>query len=344
MRRCHLFAIFISLFGLLAFNAEAGTYALLDGSSLSGEPVSFNETGLIVKKSDGSFSPRTPWEKISQESLKSLITEAPSEKEKNFIEPFIEDSAQSETHRREVVIKEVPTPSRPTGDLGLSAAFSSPVFVFIFFIIYLGNLYAAYEIAFYKYQAPALVCGVSAVAPFIGPIVFLCLPSKPDPMRDTTADAPVQQQPVVEETPVLEEHDETSAPMVEAAPGNTSASAAPPASARPSLKISHAEPESGAPTTPAIPAPVVFRRGEFSFNRRFFETKMPGFFRVVPGEAEKDMVLLVKAARGEFTGKRITNVTQSELYLQVFKNDATHDEMIPFTEIQEVRIQHKDAT
>lgn len=70
---------------------------------------------------------------------------------------------------------------------------------------------------------------------------------------------------------------------------------------------------------------------------------MPGFFRVVPGEAEKDMVLLVKAARGEFTGKRITNVTQNELYLQVFKNDATHDEMIPFTEIQEVRIQHKDA-
>lgn len=339
MRRCHLFAILILFFALLSPIAEAGTYTLLDGSSLTGDPISYNETGLIVKTSDGNFSPRTPWEKISQDSLKALKAEASSEKEKNFIEPFIEESLEMESHRREVVIKEVAKPARPTGDVGLSAAFSSPVFAFIFFIIYLGNLYAAYEIAFYKNRPPAVVCGVSAVAPFIGPIIFLCIPPKPDPMRDTTADAPSAEPPPVEEVPHEEgraANSPSNEPTVEHAP---SATAAP--SHHGGLRLAHAE--EAAPAAPAFPAPVVFRRGEFSFNRRFFETKMPGFFRVVPGEAEKDMVLLVKAARGEFTGKRITNVTQNELYLQVFKNDATHDEMIPFTEIQEVRIQHKDA-
>jgi hypothetical protein len=92
----------------------------------------------------------------------------------------------------------------------------------------------------------------------------------------------------------------------------------------------------------SLPAPVVFHRGEFSFNRRFFETKLAGFFRLVPGEAQKDLVVYIQASRGEFVGRRITKVTPGELYLQVFKNDATADEMIPFVEILEVQIRHKD--
>jgi hypothetical protein len=92
----------------------------------------------------------------------------------------------------------------------------------------------------------------------------------------------------------------------------------------------------------SLPAPVVFRRGDFSFNRRFFETKLAGFFRLVPGDAEKDMVVYVQSSRGEFVGKRITRVTPNELYLQVFKNDVTADEMIPFVEVIEVQIRHKD--
>jgi hypothetical protein len=334
MRRYYLFAISILFFAIVSFNVDAGSYTLLNGEVLSGDPVSFNETGLIVKKSDGSFSARTPWEKFSQDSLKFLKGEAQTPKEKDFIDPFIEDSAQNETKRREIVIKEVAKPTRPTGNVGLSASFSSPIFILIFFILYLANLYAAYEIAFFKNRPPSLICGISAVAPFIGPIVFLCIPGIPDPTGSQTL---VEQMapPKPEEVPAQEEivpetHGEI--PVAE----NVS-----PASHHPKLKLAHEEP---APAAPVLPAPIVFRRGEFSFNRRFFETKMPGFFRVVPGEAEKDMVLVVKAARGEFTGKRITNVTQNELFLQVFKEEATHDEMIPFNEIQEVRIRHKDAT
>jgi hypothetical protein len=334
MRSRNLFVICFLALGLLAPVAEAGTYPLTDGSSLSGEPISYNEIGLIVRQSDGKPSPRTSWEKFTQDALKQLSAEAKSPKDKELVEAFIEESPEQQTKKREIVVKEVPTPARPTGNTGLSAGFSSPLFLFIFFILYLANLYAAYEIAFYKNQLPLLVCGVSAVAPFIGPIIFLLIPAKADPTSDQQTAAPAAE-PIAEEIPVAEN---AAAPVSETAPDESNP-LAPQTPVHSSLKIAHHEP----PPTASFPAPIVFRRAEFSFNRRFFETKMPGFFRVVPGEAEKNLVLVIKAMRGEFVGKRITRVTQAELYLQVFKDEATHDEMIPFTEIQEITIRHKDA-
>ncbi|MEO5802904.1 MAG: hypothetical protein ABIR24_05190 [Verrucomicrobiota bacterium] len=331
-------------FALLSPIARAGNYALLDGGSVSGDPISFNETGLIVRQSDGNVSLRTAWAKFTQPALKQLAADAKSEKDKDFVEPFIEDSPQNETKRREVVIKQVPLPERPTGNVGLSAAFSSPVFQFIFFVLYLANLYAAYEIAFYKNRPPLLVCGVSAIVPFIGPIIFLCIPGNVDPMEgQTLVEALAPPPATVEEIPVAEGSLIATPVSSEVASDESNPLAQPAAQStlpRPTLKIAHSEPE---PAAPAFPAPIVFHRGEFSFNRRFFETKLPGFFRIVPGEAEKDMMLTIKAVRGEFTGKRISRVTQNELYLQVFKDEASHDEMLPFAEILEVRIRHKDA-
>jgi hypothetical protein len=91
-----------------------------------------------------------------------------------------------------------------------------------------------------------------------------------------------------------------------------------------------------------LPAPVIYKRADFSFNRRFFETKLTGFFRVVLSEADKDLLVHIKSNRGDYVGKRIPRITQTELYLQIFKDDATADEMIPFTEIMEVQVRHKD--
>lgn len=341
MRRSYLFAFCLLSLALLAFVANAGTYTLLDGQALSGDPVSFNEIGLIVKQGDGSFSPRTPWEKFSQESLKALKTEANSQKEKDFIEPFIEDSPQNEANQRKVEIKEVPKPPRPTGDTGASAIFSSPVFVVIFLILYAANIFAAYEIAFYKNRPPMMVCGISAAAPFIGPIVFLAIPGNPDPAAKSLVEAMAPPKPSDEPEPVPS-HEEPAEPVHAETNVPQPSTPAPSTSHQPNFRVgTAAQPASPAPATPPS---VVFKRGEFTFNKRFFETKMPGFFRVVPSEAEKDMVLDIKSARGHFIGKRIANITQTELYLQVFKENATHDEMIPFTEIHEVQIRHKDAS
>ena len=93
---------------------------------------------------------------------------------------------------------------------------------------------------------------------------------------------------------------------------------------------------------PGLPPVVTFKRGEFSFNRRFFETKLAGFQKVVPSNADKDMVVFVKSLRGEFVGRRITQINANDLHLQTFSANATADETIPFTEILEVQIRHKD--
>jgi hypothetical protein len=55
------------------------------------------------------------------------------------------------------------------------------------------------------------------------------------------------------------------------------------------------------------------------------------------------MVIHIKSGRGDFTGRRITRITPAELCLQVFHDNATADEMIPFVEILEVQIRHKDT-
>ena len=45
-------------------------------------------------------------------------------------------------------------------------------------LLYAANIYAGYEISIFRARPPALVCGVSAVLPLIGPIIFLSMPTK----------------------------------------------------------------------------------------------------------------------------------------------------------------------
>ena len=79
------------------------------------------------------------------------------------------------------------------------------------------------------------------------------------------------------------------------------------------------------------------------FNRRFFETKLSGFLRMVPSDAERDMVINVKSSRGEYIGNRISKLQPDDLTLQFHRGSASSDVTITFTEVQEVTIRHKDA-
>jgi hypothetical protein len=145
------------------------------------------------------------------------------------------------------------------------------------------------------------------------------MPTRTPPPESPETAAPAQEAPVAmpgETTP-------------EAMPGTPAATLAPNAPA--------------AAPAPDWPEPIIFQRGDFSFNRRFFETKFANFCRLVPSHAEKDLVLVIESSRGRFVGRRIIRITPNELYLQVAANNATADEMIPFTEIAEVQIRHKDS-
>jgi hypothetical protein len=98
-----------------------------------------------------------------------------------------------------------------------------------------------------------------------------------------------------------------------------------------------------APTAPEatsnVPEPQVFKRGQFTFNRRFIETKFPGFFGIARREADKEMILVIKTSRGTQTATRISRIAANDMHVET-----PHGEVqVPFADIQEVTLKHKDA-
>ena len=123
-------------------------------------------------------------------------------------------------------------------------------------------------------------------------------------------------------------------PLPHAGPGHPSAAAA--AGGGLGLAKAAKEEASGGTMTPGV-----FKRGDFTFNRRFIETKFSGFFRVVPIEAEKDLVLIVRTNKNEFLAKRVTRISTNEMHLQLLRGGV--EQMVQFAEITELQIRHKDA-
>ena len=309
-------AVFVFLFVLGAWLhgvARGETFQLTSGE-LSGEPISFDRQGVVVRKPDGSFADRVGWTNFTQSALKQL---AAYPKAKDFAMIYIEPEEESPEKKEKADIKPKAGPrlERPDPKAGFGALFASPLMLVIFFIIYLAGIYAGYEVALFRNYAPALVCGISVVAPVVGPGIVLCLPTK------------LQKEHVAELQPEAEQAPQQF--FVGEQPGQSPPPPPPPAP--------------GEPAAAGRPAATVYARGQFTFNRRFFETKMAGFLRVVPGEAEKDMVIQIKSARGDYVGTRLSKLLPNELYLQIEKAGASADVMIPFNDISEVQIRPRDA-
>jgi hypothetical protein len=326
MEHAEMRRIVITLFGWLAMIASvasASTFPLTDGSKIVGAPDTIAEKGVTFLLENGEYSPRVEWNKFTPEALKELLAEAKNEAQRSMVEAFVEVIPGEVAKRKEIVIKPIQPPDRPKRGSGIFGLLASPVGWFIALVLYCANLFAAYEVSVYRRQPLAMVCGLAAI-PFFGvlsPIIYGAMPTQRPP-PEAPADAPAQDGTAA--APAAVAGGDASAPGAEAASYEATAAAA-------------------TPPAPSWPEPVVFPRGEFSFNRRFFETKFAGFFRLVPSEAEKDLVLMITASRGQFVGRRIIRITPNELYLQVFKNNASADEMIPFGEISEVQIRHKDS-
>jgi hypothetical protein len=163
----------------------------------------------------------------------------------------------------------------------------------------------------------------------LSPIIFLWLPAQRRSLEEEEA---YQAETTVTEAPSFVVPG-TPAATPEAAPTGSPGDTG-------GLKLHHDAPAAaGAP----LPPTQVFQRGAFMFNRRFFETKFTGFFGVVRRDADKDMVLVIKAARGEYVAERVSRISANDLHAQVRKGQATEEVVIPFTEIQEVKLKHKDS-
>jgi hypothetical protein len=315
-----LICVGLWLCGWLTGTAWADTFQLNEGRTLTGDIVagSANDAGLQFRLADGSYE-RVVWTSFSQEDLKKF---AQDKKFASFVEPFIEVSQEERLKKTEVKLNDVPRLERPASHSLPGAMLSSSIGAFVLLLLYAANIYAAREISIFRARPMALVCGVSAVLPLIGPILFLSLgpPVKPNKDAEALADEPAQTFNVPQ-APTGESPDETSA---DAHAGG--------------LRIAHTE--TGAPAGGKF-KPQVFQRGPFTFNRRFFETKFPGFFGVVRREAEKDLVMTIKSAHGEYTCQRVTRIAANEVHVQVQKGQASEEIMIPFSEIQEIQLKHK---
>lgn len=308
---------------------KRGKFTLKDGTVISGEVIGPNGLGVAFRydegDSKGRFSQRYKWEEFSQDSLKEFMQDS---RVKNYVGVLIEikpedlsamqdESLPERKPRPPLELKPVPDMGREFAGAGLMGALTSGTGLLLLLAIYAANLYAGFEVAHFRNYHFAIVCGVAAVAPVVGPAVFLCLPTR-------TAHAAVEDTgPLPGDTAeVMNAPDEEEAAVAEAAPA-------------------YVEPVA---VVPQIPATLAFKRGEVAINRRFIETKFAPFFRVILGDAEKDLRLVVKSSKGEFIGNRISKVTQTDLTLQI-TNDAgaSIEETFPITDIFELQIRHKDA-
>lgn len=319
MRNSKLMAVGLWLCLWFVASVPAIVFEYADGTKIEGDIVQGKPEFLQIRV-EGTRYEKLPWDKLSQATLKQLAVD-PKLKLEAFIQPYLEVLEDATIKKTEVVVKPVPRLERPAKGSLFGALFGSAVGLLALLLVYAANIYAGYEISLIRAYPAAMVCGIAAIAPIIGPAVFLCLPTK---MKASEEEALPEAEPP------------GSAPTSPLADPEAQAAAA---TGHGGLTIAHAQ---AAPAA-AVPEDQVYKRGQFTFNRRFIETKFSGFFGVVRREAEKDLVLVIKSARGEFIATRISRIATNDLHADVHRGGASQEVQIPFSEIVEIRVKHRDA-
>ncbi len=304
---------------LIGSSAVAAEFRLTNGDVYRGEATGVDDYGLVIRRDIGSFTPRIGWGQLTQETLIELKKNPQAAK---FVEPFIELPPQPkapEKKKKQIVLKEVPRLERPE-KTSLFASLLTPAGLTLLAVLFFANVYAAYEIARYRQRPALLVCGVSVVLPVVGPILFLSLPGAEAETEMSPETAPAGANPEMLVTNPL-------APGKKTGPAPTA------------LGLAAADKKSKPVATSLEGA--VFKRGETTFNRRFFETKLAGFFPLIATGPEKDLLVVVRAGRNEYVAKRISRISMNDMHVQVLRGGT--EAQISFADISEVLVRRKDA-
>ena len=174
-----------------------GEFRTITGDVYVGEVSAADADGLIVRQQSGVFSPRIDWAKLDEATVKSL---AGHPRAGRFVEPLLEPPAEeiARAEARKIDVRQPDRVARPPADIagtGIYAALTSPNGMILLGFLYFANLYAAYEIARFRWRPVPLVCGVSAVLPVIGPTIFLALPRREEEVAVSATDEAVAAQP-----------------------------------------------------------------------------------------------------------------------------------------------------
>lgn len=314
MRRLYRYLLALCLTIGAAISSPAPDFKMADGSVISGELVAPNDDGSVIRRSSGGLTSRIGWDRFDQATLHELAKDA---KLKELVEAFIDSQEDpAAAARPEVVVKDPPGKvARPAKRPGLfSALFSTPAGLFIVLVILLANLYAGYEVAIYRNQPIAAVVGASIILPILGPVLFLCLPTR---VRD---DVQLEAQ--------------FEAPQEVQNTGAQDLAAAGLAGSKLSLSSAH---KAGAGMQTAH---GTYKANEVEFNRAFFERTFPLYFRISRTEADKDTILALRSGKGEVIATRISRISSNEIGVVTQKG---HEVQLKFADITEVQVRAKSA-
>jgi hypothetical protein len=334
-----IFSILLILCALpvMGKNLE-GTFRTVDGQKFVGRTVKYTAEGVSFKLTEGpragAFSEKIAWMRFTPETLQYFATDLDARPYAQLLiviaDSEMDEEMASANERTEMASIEKPE-SMSHGREYQAASFIGSFFkgggFLLLLLLYAANIYAGYELSFFRRYPIAVTCGAAAVAPFIGPIVFLCMPTK-------------KKRRMVVEEPEEEEYEEEYAEGEYGEEVVAYDEYGNPLPAEPAYVEPEPEPE---PEPVVLPETKLFKRGQFNLNRRFVESKFAGFFRAVPGENEKDMVLVVRAAQGEFISNRILKATNTEVTFAVSKGDAFMDKVIPLNDLLQIVLKHKDS-
>jgi hypothetical protein len=271
---------------------------MTDGVSFTGDILKFDDNGILLRAT-GDVYTNLAWGRFSQESLKQLTANV---KIKPLVEPFIEPDATTRPPKAEIQVNPVQRMERPANPSVFGGLLHSGVGLVVLLLVYLANLYAAYEVSIIRARPALQVIGLAAALPIIGPIIFLAMPVK------------------MEAPP--EEKDELI-------PGPNLAGGKP----KDNIEIVEASWKQDDKKA----EPQIFARGKFTFNRRFLETKFAAYVGEPKPEAKKN-ILHMKSGQGQFTVERIAQVGVADMIIETVERGQV---TVPFADIQEIKLEPK---
>ena len=277
----------------------AESLTLIDGTTLTGDIVKTEDNGLMLREAGDVYTNLT-WPQFSQATLKQL---AQNPKLGQWVEPFIDPDASQRPPKPEIRVSPVTRIEQPAHPSLFGGLVQSSLGMFILLVLYLANLYAAFEVAIVRGRPLAPVIGLSAVLPVIGPIIFLAQPIKVDAPPEEAAGEPV-----------------TGAGTAEKPEEEIQIVAA-------SWKTEEKKPEI-----------QIFARGKFTFNKRFIETKFAGFIGELKGDG-KLYTMDAKTSKEQFAVVRIAQVGATEVIFET----AQRQIVVPLADIQEIKLTPKPA-
>jgi len=280
-------------------STAAATLTMTDGSTLSGDIVKFDDNGLLLRSTGDTYT-NLQWGQFSQETLKQLSANL---KIKPLVEVFIEPEAMQRPARPETNVNPVRRMELPENPSVIGGFLKSPVGLFMLLVLYVANLYAAFEVSLIRARPALVVMGLSALLPIIGPIVFLALPM---PATASPEDAE-----------------------------EAGAAGAGTAGGLPEIEIAEASWNQSAAKKPEA---QVFTRGKFTFNKRFLETKFAGFVGVPAGDALK-FSMEVRTTTAYFAVERLAQVGAADVIFETPNGQVT----VALTDIQEIKLNPRAA-